>query len=326
MKKKNLAIVCGGYSKESVISVKSAANIKENIDLDRYEPYLVVIEKDNWYCELDGKKYPVDKNDFSINLNGEKINFASALITIHGDPGENGKLQGYFDLIAMPYNTPSACVSAITFNKFYCNSILAQNGIRVSKSKHIFKGDVVEPQGFDYPCFVKPNAGGSSIGMSKVNRAEDLLAAVQKAFAEDSEVMIEKYIKGKEFSCGLMPLDGKLQILGITEIVPKAEYFDYEAKYNGTTDEITPARISKELADKIAEISKRVYKILHCNGLIRCDFIVEDTTSDIYFLEVNTTPGMSSQSIVPKQVAAMNPKRELKDIFTELIETSKYYR
>lgn len=331
MKKRRIALVCGGFSKENVISVRSAATIAQHLSPELFETYRIVIEPDRWYYapEQDDATaaqdnaatarqaaYDIDKNDFSLNLPSGKVTFDLALIIIHGDPGENGRLQGYFDLLHLPYTTCNACTSALTFNKAYCNAVLAHNGIRVAPSLHLFREDcategnkaaairqIAEKVGF--PCFIKPNAGGSSIGMSKVTESAQLAAALDKAFAEDSEVLAEAFVKGNEYSCGLMRFDGRIQVFPLTQIVPDTEFFDYEAKYLGKSKEITPAPAEAGLVAEIGEIAKRVYRFLHCAGVVRCDFIVEEKTGEIYFLEVNTTPGQSAQSIVPQQVRHM---------------------
>ncbi len=339
MKKLRIALVCGGFSKENVISVRSAATIAEHLSPERFETYKIVIDPDRWYYAApeaengaaaqsvtagnapqktsdQTKTYDIDKNDFSLNLPDGKVTFDAALIAIHGDPGENGRLQGYFDMLHLPYTTCNACTSALTFNKAYCNAVLAHNGIRVAPSLHLFREECAEaPQReaaalriaeeIGFPCFIKPNAGGSSIGMSKVNEAAQLPEALEKAFAEDTEVLAEAFVQGNEYSCGLMRCDGTLQVFPLTQIVPDTEFFDYEAKYLGKSKEITPAPADPGLVAQIGEIAKRVYRILHGAGVVRCDFIVEEKTGDIYFLEVNTTPGQSAQSIVPQQIRHM---------------------
>jgi D-alanine-D-alanine ligase len=329
--KRNIALVCGGYSKEYDVSIRSAAEIATQIDTEKYNVHKIVIDINKWYY-LPSDKEPlaiteniiekpyieVDKNDFSIADNscadgsGRRIKFDMAFIIIHGTPGENGLLQGYFDMLDIPYNTCNAAVSSLTFNKAYCNAVLAHNGIRTAPSVHLYKDvlfdivDVVDAVGL--PCFVKPNAGGSSVGVTKVKRAEDLPAAIKKAFAEDGEVIIEKFIAGKEYSCGLMRGlggTGEITVLPLTQIIPETEFFDYEAKYEGKSREVTPAEAPQELVERIAEISRKVYEALHCFGVVRCDYIVEETTAEPYFLEINITPGQSAQSIVPQQVRAM---------------------
>lgn len=329
MKKLRIALVCGGFSKENVISVRSAATIAQHLSPEKFETYKIIIDPDRWYYAPEAEKgaaapnasaqpktYDIDKNDFSLNLPAGKVTFDLALIIIHGDPGENGRLQGYFDLLHLPYTTCNACTSALTFNKAYCNAVLAHNGLRVAPSLHLFREECAQgaqkeaavrqiAEKIGFPCFIKPNAGGSSIGMSKVTEAAQLPAALDKAFAEDCEILAEAFVKGNEYSCGLMRHDGQLQVFPLTQIVPDTDFFDYEAKYLGKSKEITPAPAEPGLVAQIGEIAKRVYRILHCAGVVRCDFIVEEKTGDIYFLEVNTTPGQSAQSIVPQQVQHM---------------------
>lgn len=328
MKKLRIALVCGGFSKENVISVRSAATIAQHLSPEKFETYKIIIDPDRWYYAPEAengaaapaaaqpKTYDIDKNDFSLNLPSGKVTFDLALIIIHGDPGENGRLQGYFDLLQLPYTTCNACTSALTFNKAYCNAVLAHNGVRVAPSLHLFREECTQAaqkteaakqiaEKIGFPCFIKPNAGGSSIGMSKVTEAAQLPAALDKAFAEDDEILAEAFVKGNEYSCGLMRHDGQLQVFPLTQIVPDTDFFDYEAKYLGKSKEITPAPAEPGLVAQIGEIAKRVYRILHCAGVVRCDFIVEEKTGEIYFLEVNTTPGQSAQSIVPQQVQHM---------------------
>lgn len=323
--KKNIALVCGGFSKEDVISIKSASNIEQHISSVNYNTYKIVIQPERWfYTDKDNNTYNIDKNDFSLNLSGEKIKFDLVFIIIHGDPGENGRLQGYLDMLHIPYTTCNACTSALTFNKAYCNAVLAHNGILVASSILLFKeetfsiGEILNKVGV--PCFVKPNAGGSSIGISKVTDAKDLPKAIETAFKEDSEVLIETFVKGNEYSCGLMRIDGEIKVFPLTQLVPETEFFDYEAKYYGKSKEITPAPLEKTVSDNIGKISTKVYQLLHCAGVVRCDFIIEEKTGKIYFLEVNTTPGQSAQSIVPQQVQQMG--WTLDDFYEKLIKQS----
>ncbi|MCM1532214.1 MAG: D-alanine--D-alanine ligase [Bacteroides sp.] len=318
--KKNIALVCGGYSKESVISVMGAESIEKHIPTDRYRVFKIVIEPNRWYYKSpDGGTEEVDRNNFTLAGN---IHFDLAYINIHGTPGENGLLQSYFDMLHIPYTTCNACTSALTFHKFFCNSVLAHHGVRVADSVRLFrheKYDVEEiGKRLGFPCFVKPNAEGSSIGVSKVKQVDDLQEAIEKAFGEDKEVMVEKFIDGKEYSCGLMRLKGELLVFPLAAIVPKKDFFDYEAKYQGASDEIVPAPIAPELAAEIGEIAKKVYHLLNCSGVVRCDFIVEESTQKPYFLEVNTTPGQSEESIVPKQVRQMG--WSLEEFYTNVIE------
>lgn len=318
--KKNIALVCGGYSKESVISVMGAESIEKHIPTDRYRVFKIVIEPNRWYYKSpDGGTEDIDRNNFTLAGN---IYFDLAYINIHGTPGENGLLQSYFDMLHIPYTTCNACTSALTFNKAFCNAVLAHNGIRVADSVHLLRQDAYNTEEIGnrlgFPCFVKPNSEGSSIGVSKVKRLADLKDAIEHAFEEDKEVLVEKFIEGKEYSCGLMRINGEIKVFPLAAIVPKRDFFDYEAKYKGASEEIVPAPVSAELTKEITDISTRVYQILNCDGVVRCDFIVEERSQQAYFLEVNTTPGQSEESIVPKQVRQMG--WTLEEFYTNVIE------
>lgn len=321
--KKNIAIIAGGDSSEVVVSLKSAAGIKSFIDSEKYNTYIVTIVKNNWQVEIsDTEKYTIDKNDFSFTQNGEKVTFDFAYITIHGTPGENGLLQGYFDLIRMPYSSCGVLASAITFNKFTCNQYLKGFGIRVEESILLRKGqtasdkDVIEKVGL--PCFIKPNVGGSSFGITKVKEPSQIQQAIKTAFAEGDEVLIERFFKGNEFTNGMYKTHDKTVVFPVTEIISDNEYFDYKAKYNNESKEITPARISEELTSRIQKLTVAVYDILGCKGIIRVDYIIsEDET--INLLEVNTTPGMTPTSFIPQQVAAAGLK--MADVMSDIIES-----
>jgi D-alanine-D-alanine ligase len=303
-KKKKIAIAAGGDSGESVISLNSARVIRQNLDARHYDAYVIFINRHKWvYMPDKGKEVPVDRNDFSIKVKGKKITFDCVFNAIHGTPGENGRLQGYLDLIGMPYTTCNLVTSALTFNKSYCNKVVAQLGIRTSRSLHLFRNRPLSPakilKELKLPVFVKPNNGGSSIGMSKVNYAKDLPAALTKAFKEDNEILVEEFVKGTEITCGVFNYKGKLLVMPITEIVPEKEFFDYEAKYLGKSKEITPARISEEMEIQCKTTSAFLYDKLNCKGVVRFDYIM--TKDDLNFLEVNTVPGMSEASIIPQQ-------------------------
>lgn len=318
--KKNIALVCGGYSKESVISIMGAESIEKHIPSDRYRVFKIVIEPNRWYYKSpEGDIEEIDRNNFTLASN---IYFDLAYINIHGTPGENGLLQSYFDMLHIPYTTCGACTSALTFNKAFCNAVLAHYGIRVADSVHLFRHNSYEVEKIGeklgFPCFVKPNSEGSSIGVSKVKRLEDLKDAIENAFNEDKEVLVEKFIEGKEYSCGLMRLNGEIVVFPLAAIVPKKDFFDYEAKYKGASEEIVPAPVAPEIAQKMADIATKVYETLNCSGVVRCDFIVEESTQHPYFLEVNTTPGQSEESIVPKQVRQMG--WTLEEFYTNVIE------
>lgn len=322
--KKNIALVAGGYSGEYEISIRSAGQIAQNIDTNKYNVYTIVIEKKSWYYSIEDKHIEIDKNDFSLTLNGEKINFEGALIIVHGTPGENGLLQGYFDMLNIPYTTCSALVSTITFDKEVCNALVRSFDIvNVAKNTSVFKDEKLDldkiSETINFPLFVKPSEGGSSIGMSKVSCKEDLLPAIEKAFDVHHKVLIEEFIEGREFSCGVMQV-GEKEIIAfpMTEIVSQTEFFDYDAKYNGLSNEITPAQVSEELMLRVQETTKKLYKRLNCSGVCRIDFIYREKDDKLFFLEVNTTPGQSAQSIVPQQVRAMG--RDTKWLYQTLLE------
>ena len=324
MSKKTIAFVTGGYSGEAVISYKSAITIENNIDTDKYNVYKIDIHPAGWWYERSGgEKVAIDKNDFSIVVDGQKITFEAVLIGIHGTPGEDGKLQGYFDMLKIPYTSCSAATSALTFNKRYTVAVAAFGGINVAKSLHIFKHSPLSAQKvaeqLRLPVFVKPNNGGSSIGMSKVTAAAELEAALEKAFKEDDQVLVEEFIKGREFTIGVFKSGGNIITLPITEIITKKDFFDYEAKYTaGITREITPAAVDEEIAEKVRSSAKLVYQLLDCRGIVRIDFIFNEANQRPYMLEVNTVPGQSAASLVPQQVLAMG--WTLQEFYSALIE------
>ncbi len=322
MKKRTIAIVAGGDSSELVVSLRSAQGIYSFIDKERYNLYIVEMEGKRWEVVLpDGSKTPIDRNDFSFIEGGEKKNFDFAYITIHGTPGENGILQGYFDLIGMPYSSCNVLVSAITFNKFTCNQYLKGFGIRVSESMILRKGfeildeEVINKVGL--PCFIKPNAGGSSFGVTKVKTKEDIQPAIEKAFGESDEVMIEAFMKGTEITCGCYKTKNKEVVFPITEVVTGNEFFDYDAKYNGQVEEITPARIPEETAERVRLLTSAIYDILGCSGIIRIDYIITEGEK-VNLLEINTTPGMTTTSFIPQQVRAAG--LDITDVMTDIIE------
>ncbi|MBE6281294.1 MAG: D-alanine--D-alanine ligase [Bacteroides sp.] len=322
MKKRTIAIVAGGDSSELVVSLRSAQGIYSFIDKEKYNLYIVEMEGKRWEVVLpDGSKTPIDRNDFSFLEEGEKKNFDFAYITIHGTPGENGILQGYFDLIGMPYSSCNVLVSAITFNKFTCNQYLKGFGIRVSESMILRKGfeildeEVINKVGL--PCFIKPNAGGSSFGVTKVKTKEDIQPAIEKAFGESDEVMIEAFMKGTEITCGCYKTKNKEVVFPITEVVTGNEFFDYDAKYNGQVEEITPARIPEETAERVRLLTSAIYDILGCSGIIRIDYIITEGEK-VNLLEINTTPGMTATSFIPQQVRAAG--LDIKDVMTDIIE------
>ena len=318
---KNIAIIAGGNSSEYEVSMKSGKNIYDEVDETRYNKYLVVLKERDWHVEIGEEKYPVDKNDFSFTRNGEKILFDFAYITIHGVPGENGLLQGYLDMMGVPYGCCNVLASALTFDKHTCNTYLKSYGVNVADSVMLIRGmaydvnEIINEVGL--PCFVKPNAEGSSFGVTKVREAAQLEDALKKAFALCREVLIETFIDGTELTCGVVKAGDMDITMPIAEVVPKNEFFDFEAKYDPTkSDEIIPARISPELTNRIKTLSSMIYDILRCEGIIRVDYIVRE--DEIFMLEVNTTPGMTSNSFVPKMVRAMGGT--LREVLTKIID------
>jgi len=319
--KKKIALVTGGYSGEATISYKSAKTIYNNLDKDLFDVYLIDVNPQGWFYEKDGQKVNVNREDFTLQLNGEKTRFDAVFIGMHGTPGEDGKLQGYFDMLGLPYTSCNAASSALTFNKRYTVAVAAMAGIKVAQSVHLFKHT---PYQLDeilatlkLPVFVKPNNGGSSIGMSKVSEGGHLEAAIQKAFAEDDQVLIEQMITGREFTVGVFKGDGTIQVLPITEVVAHKEFFDFEAKYEGKSSETTPAQIPDQWKTKIEEAAKKVYQVFNCNGVVRIDFIYNEEEDAPYMLEINTIPGQSEASIIPQQVKAKG--WELKDFYAKLV-------
>jgi D-alanine-D-alanine ligase len=325
--KKKIALITGGYSGEAVISYKSAASIEKNLDTDKWDHYKIDINPAGWnYLAPDGEKFPVDKNDFSITVAGKKINFDAVLVSLHGTPGEDGKLQGYFDTLHIPYSTSDTATSALTFNKRYTVAVASFAGMHVAKSVHLFKHIPVTTDAvlkeLKLPVFVKPNNGGSSLGMSKVKKAEELQAALDKAFKEDDQVLVEEFISGREFTIGVFKSKGEIVALPITEIIAKNEFFDFEAKYEGASEEITPAKIDESVAGKIRDEALKAYAIFNCKGIVRIDFIYDERTGNPCMLEINTVPGQSEASLVPQQVIAMG--WTLKRFYSELIEECFY--
>ncbi len=322
--KKNIALVAGGFSGEYVISIDSARMIKRNIDPALFNVFTIVINQQKWvHLDEEGREHAVDKNDFSIAPFGEKIVFDCAFITIHGTPGEDGKLQGYFELMGIPYTTSGLLPSALTFNKFFCNQLVAHWGIPVARSAKFAKGSKLELEEIlsrvDLPVFVKPNKGGSSLGTTFVRETTDLVPAIQTGFEHDDEVLVEEYLDGTELTCGAFRQKGAIKALPVTEIISKteAQFFDFKAKYTkGAADEITPARISPELTQQVQQTTALLYEKLELKGMARIDFIYSKGT--LFFLEANITPGMAETSIVPQQAAIEGiPIREL---FTIVIQ------
>jgi D-alanine-D-alanine ligase len=318
---KKIAVVCGGYSGEAAVSMKSAAMVLNNIDRSLYSPTQVVITRERWYALIDSKEYEVDKNDFSIAASNGKLRFDGAFIIVHGTPGEDGLLQGYFAMLGIPHTTGSVHNMALTFNKKATTRLLGNLGYTVAKSMVLKKHEPYSvsfiTQNLGLPCFVKPNCGGSSIGTSRVNLAEELHLALDKAFREDNEVIIEEFVAGTEVTCGVIQYKGKIMALPITEIVSKKEFFDFEAKYQGASEEITPARISDTLTQKIQSTCEDIYKKLDCRGMIRIDFLIRG--EETFVVEINTVPGFTEQSIIPQQAAVVGISK--KELITTVIES-----
>jgi len=323
--KPNIAFVTGGYSGEAVISYKSAITIEQNLDSSQYNIYKIDITPDGWfYLPNQGEKTPVNREDFTIGLNGSKIKFDAVFIGIHGTPGEDGKLQGYFDMVNLPYTTCDAATSALTFNKRYTVAVASFGGIKVAKSVHLFKQSRIPGKEvlakLKLPVFVKPNNGGSSIGMSKVTDSDQMEGALDKAFNEDDQVLVEEFIQGREFTIGVfMTKEGEIIPLPMTEVISKKDFFDYQAKYTaGFSEEITPAKVDEKIAEKIRQTATRVYQIFNCRGIIRIDFIYNEEAGEPFMLEINTVPGQTDASIVPQQVRAMG--WTLRQFYSSLID------
>ncbi len=321
--KKRIALVTGGLSGEAQISYKSAVTVGNNVDRDKYDLYRIDINPQGWFYEsVNGEKSKVNRDDFSVVDHGKKINFDAVLLCIHGTPGEDGKLQGYFDMLNLPYTSCDAATSALTFNKRYTVAVAAFGGINVAKSMHLFKHTPVSPEEIlkqiSLPAFVKPNNGGSSIGMSKVNIAAELAPALEKAFKEDNQVLVEEFISGREFTIGVFKNKGETIVLPITEIFTGNEFFDFEAKYQGKSKEVTPAEVDADMKQKLESAARRAYELLNCRGVVRIDFIYHIEKGQPYMLEVNTVPGQSEASVIPQQVKAMG--WTLKDFYSAVIE------
>ena len=318
---RTIAVVAGGDSSEYGISVKSANEVCKYLS-SRYQVYLIIIRNTSWYWEdQKGRFHNIDKNDFSLVVDESRIRFDAVFIAIHGKPGENGLLQGYFDMMKIPYSSCDAFSSALTFNKQACKLFLKEYGITMAEAVLIRKGESIDTNQIikktGLPCFVKPNDSGSSFGVSKVKKKEELLRAMETAFKESNEVLIEAFMNGREVACGVVKTRSKTLILPVTEIISKNEFFDYEAKYTqGKSDEITPADLPEELKEKVQQLSSQICDILGCKGIVRVDFIL--VGEEPYFLEINTVPGMSQESLVPKQATTANIP--LEELYSSVIE------
>ncbi len=323
--KKTIALVTGGFTGESVISIKSAAVIEKNLDASRFEVYKIIITPDSWYYEdAFAAKHEIDKNDFSLLLAGNKVTFDAVFIGLHGSPGEDGKLQGYFDMLHIPYTSCDALTSAISMNKGYTKAIVKDiPGLYVARSCQFFDNHPANAETIQkelkLPYFVKPNNGGSSIGMTKVKSPDEIQEALDKAFAEDTQVLVEEFIQGREFTIGVYKGKEGIKVLPATEIISSKEFFDFEAKYTpGVSEEITPGRMNEEELSLVNQIAKDVYLKLNCRGVVRIDYILEEGTGNFYFIEINTVPGQSENSIIPQQVRAAG--HTIQEFYTELIE------
>lgn len=318
---RTIAIAAGGDSSEAAVSVKSALEVSGELK-SLYKVYIIMISGYDWYWEDDrGRRHSVDKNDFTLKTDDERIRFDAVFIAIHGTPGENGLLQGYFDMLRIPYTSCNAFCSALTFNKQASKLYLREYGIPMAAARLLRKGDEYEPHQLlgelGLPCFVKPNDSGSSFGVSKVKSEDELSPAIEKAFSESDEVMVEAFMNGREVACGVVRAGGKTIVLPVTEIISSNEFFDYEAKYTpGKSEEITPAKMPAEITSEIQDLSSRIYNILGCKGIVRVDFIVVGNKP--FFLEINTVPGMTRESLIPKQAKAAGI--ELKQLYSLIIE------
>lgn len=320
--KPNVAVIAGGYSSEYQVSVRSGKNVFEAIDPDLFTPWLIHLTKENWQVIENGQAIAeVNKSDFSFGINGKKVLPDFAYITIHGTPGEDGILQGYFELLGIPYSTCNVQVSGLTFNKWHCSNFLRSFGVKMARSVRLTAGNTIDTKQLSgklgLPLFVKPNAGGSSFGVTKVKSEEKLKEAIEHAWTESREALVDEFIAGTEYTCGLARLNGKLIIFPVTEVLPKNEFFDFEAKYTpGATDEITPARLPENLFKECQQLSARIYDWCGCEGIVRIDYILSN--GEFYFLEVNTTPGMTATSFIPQQIAAMG--KTLREVLTGIIQ------
>ena len=320
--KKNIALIWGGYSSEAIVSAKSAEGIFSFLDHDKYNVYKVEIQRAGWLATIDGQVVDVDKNDFSIADPKRKIKivFDFAYITIHGTPGEDGRLQGYLEMMGIPHSTCCLETSSLLFNKFYCNNFIKSFDIKVANSILIREREkyntaqIINSLGL--PIFVKPSIGGSSFATTKVKTESGLDQAIALAFREAPQVIVESFIAGTEVTCGCYKTQGSVKALPVTEVVTKNEFFDYQAKYEGAVEEITPARISLKLTEDIQQTTKKIYNIVGAKGIIRADYIISDGVP--YLLEVNTTPGMTSTSFIPQQVAAAG--LSITQLLTDIIE------
>ncbi len=323
--KKTIALVTGGFTGESVVSFKSADFVASQIDPNKYEVYKIIVLKQEWYyVDAASVKHPVDRNDFTIMPAGRRIRFDAAFIMIHGSPGEDGKLQGYFDMLDIPYTSCDALTSSLTMNKGYSKAIVSGiTGLHIARSIQLFENSGSAsrdlPGSLKLPLFIKPNNGGSSIGMSKVKTEAELPEALEKAFKEDTQVLVEEFVEGREFSIGVYKGKAGIKVLPATEVIPANDFFDFEAKYTpGATEEITPGRMSDEEKSRVEQIVSDIYLKLNCKGMVRIDYFLQKESSNFYFIEINTIPGQTAQSFIPQQVRAAG--LNISEFYGELIE------
>jgi D-alanine-D-alanine ligase len=306
---KKVAVIEGGYSKEKAISVKSAQTIFDNLERTKFNPTMVLIDKNEWTAYDEEGRYPIDKNDFSFIKNNLKVQFEYAFIVIHGTPGEDGKLQGYLDMVGIPYNTSSAAITSLTFQKFHCNQFLKNFGINVPEAALIKPDDEINEsqilEKVKLPCFVKPTDGGSSFGVTKVKNENKLLPAIKAAFKHGTEVVVEQSIEGREVTCGVYSAKEGIKVLPITEIISESEYFDFDAKYHGKSKEVTPAEITDLMTTQIQSLTKEIYGILGMKGIVRMDYMINKKGIP-FLIEINSVPGMSKESIMPQMAKAQN--------------------
>ena len=317
---KKVAVIEGGYSQEKAISIKSAKTVFDNLDRTKFDPTRVLIDENEWAAYDDEGRYPIDKNDFSFVKNNLKVQFEYAFIVIHGTPGEDGKLQGYLDMVGVPYNTSSAAITALTFQKFHCNQFLKNFGINVPEAILIKPDDEINEsqiiEKVKLPCFVKPTDGGSSFGVTKVKNENKLLPAIKAAFEHGTEVVVEENIVGREVTCGVYRDTQGAKALPVTEIISENEYFDYDAKYNGKSKEITPAELDDEMTKNIKNLTKKIYGVLGMKGIARIDYMINKKGIP-FLIEINSVPGMSKESIVPLMIKTQN--LNLKKVLNDLI-------
>ena len=319
----NVAVIAGGDSGEYEISLKTADNILHQLDSKQFNSYLIHFKGADWsYTDKEGNKYAIDKNNFTLSINGETIRFDVAFIAIHGTPGENGKLQSYFEMIKQPYTGCNSFSSALTFNKYFCNQAVANIGLPISPSLHFYDTEEIDYEKIEsvcgYPCFVKSCNSGSSVGVTKVHGREELTGAFAEAFKYDNQLMVEKFVRGRELTCGVTSVYGDIRVLAVTEVVATNEFYDYDAKYTAVGHKLlTPAAISAENEQIVRKYAQKIFKQLDCRGVVRVDFILSEDDGIPYFLEVNTIPGQTALSIVPEQVKFNH--LDIEEFYTKMV-------